>query len=33
LRRVKITMLGAQGGGEAAANFMDLSEFQVYGTP
>ena len=33
VRRVKITMLGTQGGGDAAANFMDLSEFQVYGTP
>jgi hypothetical protein len=33
VRRVKITMLGTQGGGTAADNFMDLSEFQVYGTP
>ena len=31
MRRVKITMLANQGGGPAAANFMDLSEFQVYG--
>ena len=33
VRRIRITMLANQGGGPAAANFMDLSEFQVYGTP
>ncbi len=33
VRRVKITMLANQGGGPAAANFMDLSEFQVWGAP
>ena len=33
VRRIRITMLDNQGGGPAAANFMDLSEFQVYGTP
>ena len=33
IRRVRITMLANQGGGTAAANFMDLSEFQVYGAP
>ena len=30
---VRVTMLDNQGGGPAAANFMDLSEVQVYGTP
>ena len=33
VRRVQITMLSNRGGGTAAANFMDLSEFQVYGAP